>query len=338
MDLTDTNDTRLNDLGRWLESEAGVTVVRMEPASADASFRRYFRVFTDDDRYIAMDAPPPQESCEPFVRIAGFLQDIGLNSPRVICANLDDGYLLLSDLGERQYLDELSTAPEKAPRLYTDAIDALRRLQQEGSKYQSRLPPYDAALLETELSLFRDWLCGRHLGIEFSEREQRGWRRCCEWLVDQALAQPRVFVHRDYHSRNLMVCADDNPGILDFQDAVEGPLTYDLVSLLKDCYVRWPADMVKSFALDHYRVSHPLLSNGTSEADFTRAFDAMGVQRHLKAAGIFARLHHRDGKSAYLADVPRTLGYITELGARYAELGFLAEFIDARCLPGLSGS
>jgi hypothetical protein len=200
------------------------------------------------------------------------------------------------------------------------------------------LPPYDAALLAGEMALFRDWLCGRHLQLDFSARDERHWQATCSWLIENALDQPRVFVHRDYHSRNLMVCNDSNPGILDFQDAVEGPITYDLVSLLKDCYLRWPADEVRDRALDFFRRSQPMLPYSLTEAEFLRFFEVMGVQRHLQAAGVFARLKHRDGKSGYLADVPLTLGYIMELAPRYPELDFLTELIGTRCLPALARS
>jgi len=208
-------------------------------------------------------------------------------------------------------------------------------MQRRGAAYQSLLPPYDEKLLRFELSLFHDWLCGTHLGIELQEDEEAAWQSCCDLLVANALDQPQVFVHRDYHSRNLMVTEADNPGILDFQDAVEGPLTYDLASLLKDCYVKWPADQVWQWALDFYTCSDSSIRERVGEEQFRRFFELMGVQRHLKAAGIFARLNHRDGKDGYLADVPRTLSYIVELGSRYAELDFLVGLIEDRVLPGM---
>ena len=191
-----------------------------------------------------MDAPPEQEDSLPFVRVAGFLEAMRLNAPRIVEADLDAGFLLLTDLGTRQYLDVLLHDASTAPQLYADAVQALVTMQRRGSAYQSQLPPYDEELLRFELSLFHDWLCGTHLGIAFDDGLERAWQDCCNLLVANALDQPQVFVHRDYHSRNLMQTATDNPGVLDFQDAVEGPLTYDLVSLLKDCYVQWPADQV----------------------------------------------------------------------------------------------
>jgi hypothetical protein len=282
-----------------------------------------------------MDAPPEQEDCLPFVRVAGYFEAMQLNAPRIIEANLDEGFLLLSDLGNRQYLDALLDDTATAPHLYADATAALLAMQSRGAAYQSQLPPYDDKLLRFELSLFHDWLCGTHLNIEFSDEAEQAWQKCCDLLVANALDQPQVFVHRDYHSRNLMLTTAGNPGILDFQDAVEGPLTYDLVSLLKDCYVQWPAEQVWQWALEFYNGLDATVHDCMDEDQFRRHFELMGAQRHLKAAGIFARLCHRDGKSAYLADVPRTLSYIIELGPRYPELGFVIELIKSRVLPGM---
>jgi len=282
-----------------------------------------------------MDAPPGQEDCLPFVRVAGYLEAMRLNAPRVIAANLDDGFLLLTDLGSRLYLDELRRNPGAAERLYADAIAALLTMQRRGTAYQASLPPYDDELLRFELSLFHDWLCGKHLQLSFTAAEEAAWQTCCDMLVDNALHQPQVFVHRDYHSRNLMITGDDNPGILDFQDAVEGPLTYDLVSLLKDCYVRWSAEQVRHWALEFYRALDRSMRVQVDEMQFRRYFELMGVQRHLKAAGIFARLNHRDGKAAYMADIPRTLSYVIELGPHYEELQFLVRLVEQQVLPTL---
>ena len=246
---------------------------------------------------------------------------------------IDKGFLLLTDLGSEQYLDRLTTDPDSADALYSAAIGALLQMQRRGEAYQSILPPYDDKLLRFELSLFHDWLCGTHLGIEFSDDEENSWQACCDVLVENALGQPQVFVHRDYHSRNLMVMEENNPGILDFQDAVEGPFTYDLVSLLKDCYIRWPTGRVRQWALDYYRELSDQTHRQVNEARFIRYFELMGVQRQLKAAGIFCRLNYRDGKSAYLADVPRTLEYIVEAGPHYVELDFVVRLIRERILP-----
>ena len=333
--MPDTPDPRLAALARWLADAAGLAVDRIEPASVDASFRRYFRVYTGGRQYIAMDAPPDKEDSEPFLRVAGWLREMGLNAPAVHAHDLSVGYLLLDDLGERQYLDELLERPGRADALYHDALVALDRMQSAGADYRAGLPPYDVRLLERELALFRDWLCGTHLGLEFSAADEADWRLTRELLIEASLAQPRVFVHRDYHSRNLMVLEHDNPGILDFQDAVDGPLTYDLVSLLKDCYVSWPEHRVRGYAFDFYRRAEPRLPRAFDRDAFLRAFELTGVQRHLKAAGIFARLNHRDGKARYLADVPRTLRYVLEVVPRHAELAFLGRLLSERCLPAL---
>jgi aminoglycoside/choline kinase family phosphotransferase len=284
-----------------------------------------------------MDAPPEREDCLPFLRVAGYLEAMQLNAPRIIEANLEDGFLLLSDLGARLYLDELQENPSSADALYADAIAALLTMQRRGAAYQSSLPPYDDDLLRFELSLFHDWLCIKHLGLSFNESDEEAWQACCDLLTENALDQPQVFVHRDYHSRNLMLTNDNNPGILDFQDAVEGPLTYDLVSLLKDCYVRWSSEQLRRWALQFYSALDRAMRERVDELQFRRYFELMGVQRHLKAAGIFARLNHRDGKPAYLDDIPRTLSYVVELGPRYEELQFLVGLIEERVLPSMGG-
>ena len=328
-------DGRLAALKDWIGGIDAVSGGEPAPASDDASFRRYFRVQTSGDSFIVMDAPPGQEDCLPFLRVAGYLEAMQLNAPRVLEANLDDGFLLLSDLGSRQYLEELRRDSSTARSLYRDALNALLVMQRRGAAYQSSLPPYDEELLRFELSLFHDWLCATHLGIDWTDGMEAEWQACCNLLVANALDQPQVFVHRDYHSRNLMVTGDNNPGILDFQDAVEGPLTYDLVSLLKDCYLKWPAERAWQWALDFYGSLDDKLRARIDADQFRRYFELMGVQRHLKAAGIFARLNHRDGKSAYLLDIPRTLSYIIDLGPRYEELDFVVSLIAERVLPGL---
>lgn len=280
-----------------------------------------------------MDAPPEQEDSQPFVTVAGYLEAMQLMAPRVIEADLENGFLLLSDLGSEEYLERLQRRPALAESMYRDASDALLLIQKNGVAYQSSLPPYDEALLRAELSLFRDWLCGKHMQFLFSAADEAEWQSCCDLLVANAMHQPKVFVHRDYHSRNLMVLKKDNPGILDFQDAVEGPFTYDLVSLLKDCYVSWPADTVREWALNFYRQLSDETRELVDEKQFIYYFELMGVQRHLKAAGIFCRLGHRDGKTGYLADVPRTLEYIVEIGPKYPALKFLTRLISEQILP-----
>lgn len=331
-------DQRLAALRDWINGIEQVAGCEPVPASADASFRRYFRLQKRGESFIAMDAPPPAENCLPFVQVAGYLESMQLSAPRVIEADIDNGFLLLSDLGSEQYLDTLNESPESADTLYRDAIVALSVMQRRGAAYQAALPPYDEKLLRFELSLFRDWLCGTHLQLKFSEADERSWQACCSMLVDNALHQPQVFVHRDYHSRNLMVLADGNPGILDFQDAVEGAFTYDLVSLLKDCYISWPAERVRQWALMYYELLDETLRQRVDERQFCRYFELTGVQRQLKAAGIFCRLNHRDGKSGYLQDVPRTLAYIVELAGRYEALNFVTDLIQQKILPAWEAS
>jgi hypothetical protein len=287
---------------------------------------------------IAMDAPPDREDCAPFVRIAGYLEQMGLNAPRIVQADPARGFLLLTDLGSRQYLDELRQQPGRAEQLYGDALLSLQSLQERGRPFQAELPPYDDGLLRFELSLFRDWLCGSHLGLDFTEQDEADWHTSVDLLIGNALAQPKVFVHRDFHSRNLMVTETHSPGILDFQDAVEGPLTYDLVSLLKDCYIRWPAGQVQSWAMQFHTAIAGKDHRVPDAARFMQNFELMGVQRQLKAAGIFARLCLRDGKSGYLKDVPRTLEYVSEVAPRHRDLAFLGRLIGERCLPALRNS
>jgi len=284
-----------------------------------------------------MDAPPEREDCRTFIKVAGYLEAMQLNAPRVLEVNLDDGFLLLTDLGDAQYLDKLQDDASCAAGLYHDAMTALALLQRRGAVYQSNLPPYDVELLSFELSLFWDWLCKHHLQIEFDESDKENWQQLCDLLVNSALDQPQVFVHRDYHSRNLMVVNQDNPGILDFQDAVEGPLTYDLVSLLEDSYIQWPRQQITEWAQSFYKMLDVSIRQRVDNDQFLRYFELMGVQRHLKVAGIFARLNHRDGKPGYMSDIPRTLSYIIEVGPRYEELRFVVDLINERCLPALQG-
>jgi aminoglycoside/choline kinase family phosphotransferase len=321
-------------LRTWVRGLEGLENADPHPASGDASFRRYFRVHSDKASFIVMDAPPAQEDCRPFIQVAGYLESMRLHAPRVLEADLDAGFLLLTDLGSTQYLELLEDDPAAAEVLYQSAMRALLIIQNRGEAFQSHLPPYDADLLHFEMSLFHDWLCETHLGIEFSADDEREWRSLCGLLVANALEQPTVFVHRDYHSRNLMV-TEDSPGILDFQDAMQGPLTYDLVSLLKDCYVKMSPEQIAELAGGFAEDARHLGIHNLGDEQYLRCFDLTGVQRHLKAAGIFARLNHRDGKPGYLADVPRTLSYIVDLAPRYGELSWLADFIGARVLPGL---
>ena len=317
---------RRASLQRWAGEQLGWSNIELTPASIDASFRRYFRVEHDGSSYILMDAPPDKEDCAPFIHVSRLLLELGLHVPEVMAED-PRGFLLLSDLGHRQYLDELNEYT--VDRLYGDALGALATLQSCAAA-DCGLPAYDRDLLLFEMSLFRDWLVGTHLGIKLDDSQQAGLSEVFDALVDNALDQPAVCVHRDYHSRNLMVSDYHNPGILDYQDAVIGPMTYDLVSLLRDCYISWPRERVEDWALGYYElaIQTGILRPGLAdERRFLRWFDWMGVQRHLKAAGIFARLNHRDDKPGYLEDIPRTLGYVQDVCARYPELEGLGTLV-----------
>jgi aminoglycoside/choline kinase family phosphotransferase len=332
MGLPDASDSRLADLSRWVFEDLGFAGSDIAPASVDASFRRYFRVTRGSDSYIAMDAPPDKENVEPFVRVARLLLGIGLNAPVILAQDARRGFLLLSDLGTRQYLDELKNGAEE--RLYADALDALARMQTAGAAPARELPPYSRDLLMNEMQLMPQWFLRDHLGLEISAAERGMLDRLFETLAQSALAQSASFVHRDYHSRNLLLTATENPGILDFQDAVRGAVTYDLVSLLKDCYIAWPAPRVRAWAL---QFRERLLAAGSaldvSERDFIRGFDLMGLQRHIKVLGIFARLNLRDGKPQYLKDLPCVLDYTREAAGEYAQTAEFADFIARRVDP-----
>ena len=327
---------RLEQLKHWLESELDFSEYTLNPASADASFRRYFRIIHQGESLIVMDAPPEKEDSRPFVDISRMFFDVGLNVPAVIDEDLQQGFLLLSDLGSQPYLEALTN--DSVERLYGDALSALATIQ-SCIPGHAALPCYTRTLLLSEMELFREWLLGRHLDIAQHDGQAATIDAAFEQLADNALQQPQVCVHRDYHSRNLMLTEGNNPGILDFQDAVIGPVTYDLVSLLRDCYIAWPRARVEDWALGYQQLalqSGILREEHEDPVRFLRWFDLMGMQRHLKAAGIFARLNHRDGKPGYLGDIPRTLGYVVEVAQRYDELAAFGEFVETNVLkrPG----
>ncbi len=282
-----------------------------------------------------MDAPPAQEDCTPYVHIAREFLALGLNVPQILQADMARGFLLLSDLGPRQYLDELNEG--SVENLYGAALEALLTLQSRCNTDEVGLPPYDHALLMREMGLFGEWFVHKHLDITLTADQSAQLAQIGELLAASALEQPTVCVHRDYHSRNLMVTQDNNPGILDFQDAVIGPLTYDLVSLLRDCYIAWPPAQVREWAI-HYqrRVLEAGILKEDNEAQFMRWFDWMGIQRHLKAIGIFARLNMRDGKPGYLKDIPRTLGYVVAVSRHYPELAPLSNLLRDVIVPALA--
>ncbi|WP_394560444.1 aminoglycoside phosphotransferase family protein [Aquipseudomonas alcaligenes] len=326
-------DVRLQLLQSWLqdclpalfqrEGWGTVPPASLAPASSDASFRRYFRWQAEGRSLILMDAPPPQEDCRPFVKVAAMLADAGVHVPRILAQDLERGFLVLDDLGSQTWLEVLSA--DNADALFEQALQALVAFQQ--LPVEGQLPPYDDALLRRELQLFPDWYLQRHLGVELNAQQQGQWQQVCDLLVDSALAQPRVFVHRDYMPRNLML-SEPNPGILDFQDAVHGPLSYDVTSLFKDAFLSWPEARVQGWLQRYWQLAGAAgLAVPAEFAEFHRASDLMGVQRHLKVIGIFARICHRDGKPKYLADVPRFFSYIEAVLARRPELAVLGELL-----------
>jgi aminoglycoside/choline kinase family phosphotransferase len=315
---------RLAQLRQWLEGVLGSSSFDLAPASGDASFRRYFRVtLPSGATRIAMDAPPEREDCRPFIHAAGLLRDAGAHVPEIHAESLPLGFLLLSDMGSTTYLQALDAA--SADHLYGDAIAALVRIQ--AASTPGALPEYGRALLLAELRLFPDWYVSRQLGRELSAVQRQALDDAFALLLENNLAQPKVFVHRDYHSRNLMVC-EPCPGILDFQDAVYGPITYDLVSLLRDAYIEWDEERVLDWAIVYWEQARKArLSVAGDFAAFYRDFEWMGAQRQLKVLGIFARLCYRDGKEAYLKDQPLVMRYLRRTCARYAELAPLANLL-----------
>jgi hypothetical protein len=330
-----TSDARFDALGAWLERVLPAPMESIAPASADASFRRYFRVTLARQvalpdagprarTLIAMDAPPPQEDCRPFVAVARLLVEADVHAPAVLAEDLPRGFLLLSDLGTRTYLAELSEAT--APALYRDAIAALVRWQV--ASREGVLPRYDEVRLARELNLFVDWYVAKHLGVALPDAQRVVLATTFQQIIANNLAQPCVYVHRDYHSRNLMV-VEPRPGVLDFQDAVYGPITYDLVSLLRDAYIDWDEEHQLDWAVRYWeRARAAGLPVGGDFAGFWRDYEWMGVQRQLKVLGIFARLYHRDGKGAYLEEMPRVMGYLRGACARYRELAPLLKLLD----------
>ncbi|MHC8405466.1 MULTISPECIES: aminoglycoside phosphotransferase family protein [unclassified Pseudomonas] len=328
-------DVRLQHLKVWLDEQLAILFTDQDwgpvppatltAASSDASFRRYFRWEGEGRSFVVMDAPPPQENCKPFVDIAFLLAKSGINVPKIYAEDLERGFLLLNDLGNKTYLDVIDS--ENADHLFQDALQALLAFQQ--LPMVAPLPSYDVALLRRELELFPEWYVKRELGVEFDAAQQSLWQRASDLLIDSALAQPKVLVHRDYMPRNLML-SEPNPGVLDFQDAVYGPVTYDVTCLFKDAFLSWPEERVLGWLENYWQQAGALgIPVQPDLQDFLRASDLMGVQRHLKVIGIFARICHRDGKPRYLADVPRFFAYIEAVVARRPELAELAELLDS---------
>ncbi len=340
------NDARLALIGSWLTRDLGWRIGRITVASADASFRRYFRVSRGDvdpaawapkaDTLIVMDAPPGKEDVAPYLKVTALLEQAGAHVPHVHAADVKRGLVVMEDLGSTQYLSLLKTG-RGVDKLYGDALTTLANIQVRGLRAAQALDPYDRAPLERELNLFPEWFLGKHLGLDLTPEERALITVTFEFLINEALLQPQVFVHRDYHSRNLMVLPNENqggPGVIDFQDALRGPIGYDLVSLLKDCYISWSRERVERWVRGYRRVLGNLGANvGDSEYQFMRWFDAIGVQRHIKVLGIFCRLWYRDGKIGYLADLPLTFEYVRDACRRYPELVEFGRWLDWRIAP-----
>jgi N-acetylmuramate 1-kinase len=329
------NDARLALLQGWLARDLGLRPARIERASTDASFRRYFRVHCDDRTVIVMDAPPQTEDVRPYLHVTALLQPIGIHVPHVYEADVARGFVLLEDLGATHYLARLGAGGDPR-RLYADALQALAEIQVRGAAAAGQLAPYDRAPLARELAEMPEWFLERHLALELTGAEREMIAAAFEFLIVEALSQPEVFVHRDYHSRNLMLVEERNPGVIDFQDALRGPIGYDLASLLKDCYISWPRERVLEW-VSGYR---SLLKSrgarvGGGPAQFLRWFDLIGAQRHIKVLGRFARLWYRDGKPGYLADLPLTLSYVREVCRLYPELEQMSDFLERRVAPEL---
>jgi aminoglycoside/choline kinase family phosphotransferase len=320
-----TDDDRRAALQRWLTVQLPGAGFSLTPASEDASFRRYFRATLEDGRsFVAMDAPPDKEDCRPFVRVAHLLREAGVHAPEIHAQDFEQGFLLLGDLGTRTYLQELNV--QNAARLFSDATDALVKWQL--ASRAGVLPDYDEALLRREMNLFPEWYVRKHLGVELSATQQSELDKVFQLLVVSALAQPVVYVHRDYMPRNLMVC-EPNPGVLDFQDAVLGPIAYDAVSLVRDAFLSWQEEQVLDWTVRYWeKAKKAKLPVDADFAEFWRAFEWMGLQRHLKVLGIFARINYRDGKPKYLADTPRFLQYVRATAGRYAALVPLVRLLD----------
>jgi aminoglycoside/choline kinase family phosphotransferase len=324
-------DIRQQALEQWLKADCQLSPTAIIPLPGDASFRRYFRVQHDNGSHIAMDAPLEHENCLPFVAISRALRDKSLNAPQVLESNLGQGFLLLSDFGDRMYLNELTST--NAENLYNSALEALAVLQSTHSVPGWRLPQFTANFMQKELQVFKEWFLLRHLNLTLNSVTEKMLADFFLFLAASAMSQPQVFMHRDYHSANLMVLPDAQVGILDFQDAFIGPVTYDLVSLLRDCYIAWPQSLVNRLVLRYKEIINRVAL--VSDEIFLRWFDLMGLQRHLKALLTFSRKYHRDGNADYLQHVPRTLNYVAEASRAYPESRFFYDFLQTEIMPAL---
>ncbi len=325
------NDDRAKAILDWLTKDLNLNITQFELASSDASFRRYFRVHYAERHSIIMDAPPDKEDTAPFIKVAQLLKQAQVNVPNIIQQNTQQGFLLLEDFGSQCLLDCLNKAT--AATLYRDALNSLVTLQKNVNIKSCGLPCYDADLLQTELILFTDWFLAQQCQLTLSTAQQTVIETSHQLLINSARQQTQVCVHRDYHSRNLMYVASNNPGIIDFQDAVIGPVTYDAVSLLRDCYISWPDAQIEQYLKSYYQQLIQAQLIKIDFKQFKRDFDLMGIQRHLKAIGIFARLNIRDGKSVYLGDIPRTLNYVINISQRYPELQDFYTLLMETVLP-----
>ena len=321
-------DHRYKDLENWLSNSIDKPIKSIAPASTDASFRRYFRVFVDNQNtYIAVDAPPEYEDSVKFVKIASLMQAMGVIVPKIIATNLQEGFLLIGDLGKETMLNVIHRQETKAQEFYGEAIEILFKIQTNGSSHVEGLPLYSKELLMDEMRLFVDWFCLRHLKIGPEIINDYGFEEIFEQLSVYALDQNQVFVHRDFHSRNILMSEKGEMGVVDFQDAVRGPITYDLVSLLKDCYISLPSSKIDHWVDYYFARLMDLELIDKSHQEFKLEFDLMGVQRHLKAIGIFSRLKYRDGKDSYILDIPRTINYVYTTAKNHPFLDPLYQFI-----------
>jgi len=342
------NDPRLTLIRTWLTRDLGWRIGRISVASADASFRRYFRVSRGDvdpaawapkaDTLIIMDAPPGKEDIAPYLKVTSLLEQAGAHVPHVHASDARRGFVVMEDLGNTQYLTLLKTG-RGVDKLYGDALATLANIQVRGLRASQQLAPYDRAELERELNLMPEWFLGKHFSLELTPEERALLTVTNEILINEALIQPQVFVHKDFHSRNLMVLEKGGPGVIDFQDALRGPVGYDLVSLLKDCYISWSRERVERWVKGYRRVLGGLGANvGDSEYQFMRWFDFIGVQRHIKVLGIFCRLWYRDGKAGYLGDLPLVFEYVRDACRRYPELVEFERWLSWRVAPLLEAA
>lgn len=324
-------DNRLQQIRNWIENDLQLEIMAITPASSDASFRRYFRIQVAGHSYIVMDAPPKQEDLYPVLKVTHLMQQAKVNVPTIYQQNIAQGFLLIEDFGKFCCLDKLN--PQTAPDLYQKAMNILLVMQHNIAIDACRLPSYDSLLFKEELELFRHWFLQILLKMTLSDATNQLLEQTWLQLIVAATEQPQFFVHRDFHSRNLMWMQNGRLGVIDFQDAMVGPLTYDLVSLLRDCYITWPKQQVLGWVDAYHQQLIGLGLTDASREQFGRWFDLMGMQRHLKAIGIFARLKIRDSKPNYVKDIPRTMDYITQICQYYPEFDAFHALLKEYVLP-----